>query len=362
MYPPSKRDARSTRPAASGYAHRSRMKYRDQHYVAQFHLANFTGRGGKEDRLWAFDLHARKAFPTTPKKAAFEKDFNRIEVEGVDPNEVEKRLLGRFEDDAAPTLRTWLARGITMGLPGFRVHDGEREKLFAYLGAQLVRGPDAAETVNARWEAHFMRRIQEVARSDHAFRKAQETNAALAEMSRDDVRALLLDPTFRIVIDRATHFRELLPEIVPCAELMGARAWSLAIADAGTDFVCTDCPVVLVASEDVRRPPREALEDPSCVVLAAISRRAALIGMQPSRGESVRFVASSTVPRDVVAELNAIMVGRAHRFVYGSGPDFVIAGEGGKESGVAALFASATRVVRARKRHARLQAKRRTPR
>lgn len=66
---------------------------RRQHFVPQFYLRGFAG---EKDQLFVVDRPSKKTFRTAPKNVAAERDFNRVEVEGIAPNAVEKALeIGR---------------------------------------------------------------------------------------------------------------------------------------------------------------------------------------------------------------------------------------------------------------------------
>jgi hypothetical protein len=73
---------------------------RKHHFVPQFYLRGFVG---KEDQLFVIDRPSRRTFRTAPKNVAAERDFNRIDVAGMDPNAIEKAL-AEFEGKVAPAL------------------------------------------------------------------------------------------------------------------------------------------------------------------------------------------------------------------------------------------------------------------
>jgi hypothetical protein len=58
-----------------------------QHYVPQFYLRGFAS---TKDQLFVVDRRNKKAYRTGPRNVAGETHFNRIEVESIAPNAVEK--------------------------------------------------------------------------------------------------------------------------------------------------------------------------------------------------------------------------------------------------------------------------------
>jgi hypothetical protein len=68
--------------------------------VPQFYLRGFVGEDGM---LFVIDRPSKKSFRTPPKNVAAVRDFNRVDVAGMDPNAVEKALAD-FESKVAPEL------------------------------------------------------------------------------------------------------------------------------------------------------------------------------------------------------------------------------------------------------------------
>jgi hypothetical protein len=72
--------------------------------VPQFYLKGFTKNGAKNSRLFSVDIYARRFWWTSPAQVCAQRDFNRIEVEGLSPDALEKSL-SQFESEAAKALR-----------------------------------------------------------------------------------------------------------------------------------------------------------------------------------------------------------------------------------------------------------------
>jgi hypothetical protein len=51
--------------------------------VPQAYLAAFTDKGTKGGKLFVLDVHTGRGFRTSPKNVASERDFNRVDIEGM---------------------------------------------------------------------------------------------------------------------------------------------------------------------------------------------------------------------------------------------------------------------------------------
>lgn len=74
-----------------------------QHYVPQCYLRQFANRHRKGHQLAVFDRKIDKSFKANVKDVACQNYFNRVEVDGMDPDELEKAMSG-FESELAGAL------------------------------------------------------------------------------------------------------------------------------------------------------------------------------------------------------------------------------------------------------------------
>jgi hypothetical protein len=111
---------------------------RKHHFVPQFYLRGFVG---AKDQLFVVDRPTERTFRTLPKNVAAERDFNRVEVEGMDPHAVEKAL-AKFEGEVAPALeRVKAARSLE--------NKEDRDAIINLLSALAIRNPRQRSTINA---------------------------------------------------------------------------------------------------------------------------------------------------------------------------------------------------------------------
>lgn len=64
----------------------------NHHYVPQFYLRGFSDGVGRKARLFAVDLDEKKSFKPSVRNVGSKRNFNRVELEGVDPNQLEDEL------------------------------------------------------------------------------------------------------------------------------------------------------------------------------------------------------------------------------------------------------------------------------
>jgi hypothetical protein len=86
------------------YNKKMKSTARRHHYLPQAYLASFTRTGQKGDQFFIFDVQSGSSFCTSPLNIAVEKDFNRIDIEGVPIDAIESEL-SHFEEQAIKAIR-----------------------------------------------------------------------------------------------------------------------------------------------------------------------------------------------------------------------------------------------------------------
>ena len=74
---------------------------RKHHYVPQMYL---TGFANNKDQCFVIDALTRRAFTASTANIAAERDYNKIEAEGIPADALEKEL-GNFEGVIAPAIK-----------------------------------------------------------------------------------------------------------------------------------------------------------------------------------------------------------------------------------------------------------------
>lgn len=301
---------------------------RRHHYVPAFYLALFTETLTQDGDLWVFDGTQRSSWKSTPRGAGHARDFNRIEVPGVEPLAIEKEVFGAVEDLAAPVLKAWGGKAtgtLTLGLPGFTSTFEELSAVVTFIAAQSVRVPRRREMID-QLNTDLTRRILDLkTETDETFARAQESNEHLRELTREEVRAFLDDPNFRVKIDTAGYFRSLLPTMTPITDLLGARKWGIIQAPSGGPyFICSDDPVVLIPSGETSHSFfGTGFGTPGATVCIPLSARHALWGIDLDvEREPVFNVGVVLGSARSVATVNRTIIAGSHRFLFAGSADF----------------------------------------
>jgi hypothetical protein len=88
---------------------------RKHHYIPEFYLAGFTNSGKRDDFLYVLDKKQVKQWKGTPKNAACERDFYRVDSEELESDYIEN-VISKFEGLAAPVLEK-IIKNCTLPLP-----------------------------------------------------------------------------------------------------------------------------------------------------------------------------------------------------------------------------------------------------
>lgn len=288
---------------------------RGHHYVPEFYLAGFTPTGSKDDFLWVHDGEQRKAWRTRPRNVAHERDYYRVEQEGVPPDALEKAF-GVVEGQLAPVLQ----RIATGRKPPEGADLAHALRFIAMLAMRVPSGREVIDR-NAAAMAKFMMRFaasnpryfaQSVEELKQAGRLPQDVDAEkMRQFALDDSRyttSVVPSSTLGTMVD-------LIDSLPP---VLAERQWSLVVAkEEAPDFVCTDRPVALVAIEPTS-PRFLGFGQPWTEVSMPLSRRATLVG---SFQIEARLVEADAI---LVGFFNQRMLDLAERFVFSPTDEIVV--------------------------------------
>lgn len=283
---------------------------RNHHFVPQFYLKGFATRRSKEAPLQVYDLKDKRSFSTRPRNVAAQRDYNRIEVDGVDPNVVEthfavwegeadqafRRIIQSesiaAEEDFAFVIQL-MARLFVAG-PGFR---SQRDDFMQRVATQMMHTIVSSEEVY-----------------ESTTRRAREAGHVTGDhVPYEEMRSVVMGGGLTAQTSREELIRQevtLWPEMI---HVLARRHWSLMIAggDAG-EYVTSDRPAILQWTEpDAQRgfyPP--GLGVGGTTITFPISKTLALRGTYEEEGRTVR------ASRQLVAALNTQATATAMRQVY----------------------------------------------
>ncbi|MDQ3562586.1 MAG: DUF4238 domain-containing protein [Pseudomonadota bacterium] len=293
---------------------------RNHHFVPQGYLAGFTGDGTREGQLFVSDLVSRLVFQTKPRNVGAERDFNRIEADGHDPDTLERQL-GEFEGRAISVIRGIQASG---ELPA----DEELSYVVNLMALLVVRNPKSRRAMNTA-RRHTVRVIGDMLTSDrrlfeHHFAKAKGDGFIRqdAEVSFEAMRKFIEDDQYTVTVSTSESLSLEFGGFENALGLLGSRYWSLVTAATDApDFVTCDHPVTPVFKDPERGGPI-GYGLPQTEVSFPLNTRQALLGvledpLQPrleARTEQVAAINSRTVyhaDRQVYSKMASVVVLRS---------------------------------------------------
>ena len=80
------------------------MTARNHHFIPQCYLRAFARNSSKNSKLLAIDLESKTAFGTSPKNVAVQRDFNRVDLDGL-PMDALEQDYAKLEGRVAAALR-----------------------------------------------------------------------------------------------------------------------------------------------------------------------------------------------------------------------------------------------------------------
>ena len=250
---------------------------RNHHFISQGYLAGFTEEGTRDGRLHVSDLVSHSVFQTKPRNVGAERDFNRIDVDGQDPDALE-RALGEFEGKAISIIRGIQTTG---ALP----NDEDFNYVLNLMALFIVRNPRRRRQMNDA-RHNVVRVIGDLLTSnkrlfEHHLAQAKENGFVPQdpEVSYAALRQFIRDDQYTTSVSTSENLSLELGGFEHALRLLHSRYWSLVTADVGApDFVTCDHPVTPVFKESQRHGPI-GYELPETEVSFPLNTRQALLGV-----------------------------------------------------------------------------------
>jgi hypothetical protein len=298
------------------------MPARRHHFVPQCYLKNFAvprKKGAPE--IVVFDRIGHKSYRQGINNVAFERDFNRVDVEGVDIDAFEKAM-SKFETDLEPVLQRIIqAESLE--------NQDDRATLLAFIGLLVMRNPRLRENIRG-----FHERVSKIImdlslatpqRWNHQVEAAKAAGYMRPDTDADYARMKAFIDGGRYKIKVSNNWQMTLEmgtfgRVVP---LLFERRWVL--IRAATDcagFITSDHPVCLTWSEPKGRAPI-GLGLRGTEILFPISPRLSVVGafeLEEGHADATPLM---------VAEMNGTIALFAERQVYARDMTFTYSfGEG----------------------------------
>jgi hypothetical protein len=292
--------------------------------IPQLYLAGFTNSGEKNGLLYGHDLRDLKTFPAKPANVAYEKDFYKIDVPGIDTDEIEK-FFWELETEAARVIKKIIH---VERLPAKRK---DYTILMRFMAQLVMRRPSVRENLMQSQEKllRMFTRMTASLPDDQLkaqFDRVREQNPNMPEVDLAAFREFAQSDEYTIEFPQNFHIHDLMTTLLPVADdtiapLLAMRHWVLwAAQDGEGEFITTDRPVCLTWTKEVppffADSPGFALQD--TLVLFPISKRLLMYG----RFEGPRGV---IIPaqRKQIAFINRLMSQNVVRFIYSTDEKFV---------------------------------------
>ena len=287
---------------------------RRHHYLTASYLGGFTKSGKKNGQLFVMEVGTGRSFKTSPKNIAVERDFNRINVDGLASDAIENAL-APFEQEAVQSIES-VSRMCTFPR-GMDYH-----RILNLLCLFAVRNPLLRAAFN-RSREQVLHQIADLVVSDKKIwesqiRSAEISSEQLGNISFEQMRHFVMEKEYKIEFSTDSNlavefetFNQLLP-------ILGGRHWSLLLApEGGPEFICCDHPVALTWKKERVAPIGFALLETE--VFLPLTRRTGFYGVfEDPLVEVVNLTPS------LVASMNARVAQSAERHLYCAMPTFVL--------------------------------------
>lgn len=289
----------------------SDSRARGHHFVPQCYLRGFARSDGQ---LFALDIRKRKGYFTSPVNLCKQRDFNRVDAEGINPDLLEVELGKKFESGLGPALRRVCA-----------ARSGNQRDDWVYvlnfIALMAARNP----TVRSRLR-EFKTQLLEMLAEAHLSSK-QRWEDSIRAMRRDgsmpsDLNVPRYEQMKSFVEEKRyilkfPHGQDIPAEFVGMngvLQVLGKRRWNFVAAPKDSPgFITTDHPVCLMHSDGspatLHRPVGHAVAETT--VIFPVCNRLAVLGRFEGEDDLCE------VSECYVAQLNTIIALFAYRHVIG---------------------------------------------
>jgi hypothetical protein len=297
---------------------------RHHHYLSQCYLKGFTQGCAKKSKLTVIDLKEKKKFETIPRNVGGMRDFNRVEIEGVDPEIIEKSQ-SKFEGKASTALTN---------LDNTLDFSGETKNVILELiGMLAIKSPEMRKNLakpkieTAKMMLAMSLQNEEIWDRHYEQFKADTGNDFSTGSSYEEIKEFLESQKYELTVTQEHNIHMELLGMKNITELLHMRNWILVKVGENTgEFITTDNPVSLTwyypdkNSQSVS--PGFGLKD--TMVYFPVSKKLALVG-EFDRQDEIK-----EANRDLVSILNSKIIANSYRRVFSSKSNFSYVAKGGE--------------------------------
>jgi hypothetical protein len=289
---------------------------RNHHYVPQAYLKGFTEGGSKKSNFVVYDVKTGSRFETKPRNVCAERDFNRVNIPGVDPNVVESDM-GKFEALIPPAIHDIDNRNSFEG--------DSRDTILNLIAILATRHPDRREVLR-KFHAQIAKVAMSVVMSKPEIYNRTTISleqsgiqSSFAKVPYEQMRRFVDGGEYAINVGTEHHLRMEATAYEAALDCLAQRQWTLYRAVDG-HFITSDLPVCLTWRNPDQVPPfyraspGHAMRDTE--VVFPLSKQLALIGTFD--GEDGAHQASTRL----VGAVNSRVMAHARRHIYSAKRSF----------------------------------------
>ncbi|MGV0087314.1 DUF4238 domain-containing protein (plasmid) [Rahnella aceris] len=293
---------------------------RHHHYLSQCYLRGFTRGNAKKSRLTVIDLKNGSIFETIPRNVGGVRDFNRVEIEGVDPNYIESSL-AELEGRAATALRELES--------GEEFIDERRAIVLELISILSVRTPEMRNHISqpfihmAKIMMSMSFESKEIWESQIKQSGGDSSNKNGTKIEYEQMKEIYDSGGIEISVTQEHLINTEFKMATVIYELLQNRNWALVKAkEIGDEFITSDNPVVL--AWQVQMPahisPGFGLQNTS--VYFPVSKNIMLVG------EYNHNLTNTIANPYLVAILNSTIINGSSSRIFASSSDFSYIGKG----------------------------------
>lgn len=247
----------------------------NHHYVPQFYLRGFADGEGRQARVFVFDSDTGRAFPTHVRNIASRRNFNKIEIDGLDPNHVEDALSIVEAEISAHLSET--INAVTF------LSDQHFSSIMLLMAMLSVRNP-RFRGVMENFHRELAEKVLDITHSSEERWKGQIDHMQKAgvpldgEVTYEQAKAFYDAKNYTISVDQ-THLIELeFTAVDTVIELLAKRNWCFIKPPPECEYITCDDPVVLSWKSGELTPYSPGHGLPGTIVLFAMSPNLLLVG------------------------------------------------------------------------------------
>lgn len=293
------------------------------HYVPRSYLARFTKEGSIGGKLWVFDLNEATKWVSSPANAAHARDYNRLEVDGVDRLVLEKKLFAEIEGRGAAAfdaMERVARKALDAGQWTLRMEAIPFGDIFSFMAVQVARVPRLRESLDDFADQLKVLCAYALTDNEELFKKLKGDSEEFDELTFQEVREYVQSGAYspETIATSTSHLRATVPSMPAVRDMLSRRAWSVWVAPpAAPVLLVSDDPVLLV--EPLRYSGPVGLGTPGATVFFPVSRNVVLHGGQRDVATSCLEVLA--MEEHHVRVVNAKMIERAPRYIFSGDAD-----------------------------------------